>query len=92
MGKIAPQSVIRAKVVSFNSSRQQFKPYSHELQPVDLYVEIPVPAEGIVTVEAEGGTVITLAGFTAILNNVATALDGMHEAYVDNARRGGRPA
>jgi hypothetical protein len=62
--------------------RQQYKPYTARLaSPLEapVYVEILVPEEGVV---GEGPLVLSLEGLTAVMNNVATAIDNMHNAYL----------
>lgn len=77
---MAKKKMVIAQLLSMNVSRQQYKPYTYNLQPLNLYVELPLDDKDIVQDDGEK-VVITLDGFTALLGKVATSLDEMHEPY-----------
>ena len=70
---------IKAKVIDISPQRQQYRPYLYTLEPVNLYVELPLD-DDIVLQDGEE-VVITLDGFTALLGKIATSLDDIHKQY-----------
>ena len=73
------KKMVLARVTDMNVSRQQYKPYTYNLQPLNLMVELPLDVDTII--EDGDDVVITLDGFTALLGKVATSLDDMHKQY-----------
>lgn len=73
------KKMVIAQVTDLNVSRQQYKPYNYNLQPLNLYVELPLD-DDVVLQDGEQ-VVITLDGFTALLGKVATSLDEMHKQH-----------
>lgn len=80
---------VRLRVEAMNPSRQQYKPYNFMMAPENLYVEIPVATADIID-NGPDGMVLTLDGFAALLNSIATALDDMHSIAIMDARKKGQ--
>jgi len=81
---------IKAKVLNITVGRQQFKPYNYNLEPCNLFVEIPIDME-LVASSFQDGVVLTLDGFSATLGIIADNIDTMHkqwEARQMGVRRG----
>lgn len=91
---MAKKSFIVAKLTSIQSQRQQYKPYGYSLEPVDVQVEIEIPADTILdTQETDDGRTVTtlnMDGFKALLEITANAVDQVHDAYVVKARKAGK--
>lgn len=79
---------IRARLVSVIPDRTQFKQYMPQFHFDKLYVTIPVPtSEASMPLGAGGEITLTLEGFTAMLSNVADAIDKMHEEWQERYDR-----
>ena len=72
---------VLAKVERVTADRTNYKQYSPQLVFEELYVEIEMPDDGVIPNEKAPGTILTLKGFTVLLDTVATAVDQMHSAY-----------
>ena len=82
MGKVKH---VRMKVEWMNSSRQQYKPYSYNLVPENLTVEIPLEEVHIIE-NTKDGMVIDLSGFSMLLSTIADSLDAMHDVHEEEQR------
>ena len=73
--------MIRAIVQEATPERQEYKPYRTTLHFDDkLIIEIPVSSE---YVRKEGDkTIISLEGYTSLLNTYTTAIEKMHQTYL----------
>jgi hypothetical protein len=68
--------------------RQQYKPYTYELEFSNVEVELEVPSEGV---EKKGQTVVlNLQGFTAVISQLCDAIDEMHDEYITRQRKAGK--
>ena len=72
---------VLAKVERVTADRTNYKQYSPQLVFDDVYVEIEVPESEVVSAVNVPGKILTLKGFTVLLDTVATAVDQMHSAY-----------
>jgi hypothetical protein len=77
------------KVEMVNTSRQQYKPYSYNLVPEDLHVEVDVDDDNVI-INSKGKVVVTLEGFATIVGDIAESFDQMHEKYIVDARKKGK--
>lgn len=77
---------VLAKVERVTADRTNYKQYSPQLVFDDVYVEIEVPEDemrlstGVIGVGING-KILSLKGFTVLLDTVATAVDQMHSEY-----------
>jgi hypothetical protein len=71
---------LRCKVTELNVSRTQYKPYSYMMVPENLFVEITVPADGVID-NKDGTLVVSMDGFSATLGVIADSLDSMHKQW-----------
>lgn len=63
------------------SDRNQYKPYIAQLSGENVYVEVFVENDkNDVTIE-KGKTILTVNGLAAVLGEVATAIEEMHNNY-----------
>jgi hypothetical protein len=83
------KTTIIAKLESVSPERQQYKPYMYNLLPQDVYVELELEPEQIAGQDSEK-IILNLDGFTAVLCQLADAIDEMHDGYVIKARKGGK--
>ena len=72
---------VLAKVERVTADRTNYKQYSPQLVFEELFVEIEMPDDGVIPNEKVPGTILTLKGFTVLLDTVATAVDKMHSDY-----------
>jgi hypothetical protein len=86
---------ILARVTQVGPDRTSYKQYSPKLDFNDLWVELEVEDSEIrkeKPFEKEGidteYNVLTLGGFTALLDTVATAIDKMHTGYQKKVQKG----
>ncbi len=86
---MAKKTVVVCKLESVSPQRQQYKPYAFNALPQDVYLEIEIPPDGIVS-QSSGETVLNMEGFQAILSALADGVDEVHEAYVIRQRRTGK--
>ncbi len=82
---MAKIKTIRVKVEWFNASREQYKPYSYNMVPTELYVELPLDDSHVIE-QKDGVTVIDMDGFSAMLATVSTSLGNMHDAWLESCR------
>ena len=80
---------VRFEVTMVNASRQQYKPYTYNLEPKGLQVEMDVDDDEVVAA-SKGDLVITMDGFSALLTEIATSIDNAHEKSVISERKKGR--
>lgn len=74
--------MIRAKLESAEPDRTQYKPYATKLTFDDVYVELPVSADLVVTEEKGGKIVLTVDGVAAMLDVYASAIEKMNEDWI----------
>lgn len=86
---------VLGRVVRVTADRTSYKQYSPQIDFNDLWVELEVSDSEIrkeKPFESEGVdteyNVLTLGGFTALLDTVATAVDKMHSNYQKKVQRG----
>jgi hypothetical protein len=72
-----------------NASRQQYKPYTYNLVPENLVVEMDVDDDEVLAA-SKGNLVITMDGFSMLLTEIATSIDNAHEKSVIAERKKGR--
>lgn len=72
---------IISKVERITADRTNYKQYSPQLAFDRLLVELEVPDGEVLHQDETGACIITLKGFTVLLDTVATAVDNMHDAY-----------
>jgi len=77
---------IYCKVLSIRADRTSYKQYSPDLEPEDVWVEID--SDEIEGQEDAEKKILTLKGFTALLDVVATAVDDAHNAYKRRIQQG----
>jgi hypothetical protein len=82
------------KIVWISPERTNYKPYSPRIQFDDLYVRIPIPDDAV---ERKAlfpeypdtkVAILTLDGFTTLLDTVATAVDQAHARYMRRVQNG----
>ena len=71
---------VMGRVNRITTDRTRWKNYSPEVFFQDLYLQFKVPSDEAV-VKEDGSIIITLGGFTAILDSFADAIDEMHHAW-----------
>lgn len=80
---------LRFRIESIAPQRQQYRPYLFNLLPENTFLDIEVPAGGMIQDDGDF-TVLNLEGFKAMLSSVADAVDEVHDAYVIKARKAGK--
>lgn len=84
---------VLGKVAWITAERINYKPYSPRLSFDNVYVEVEIPDEQIrqqqlyPDVPDSNINILTLDGFTVLLNSVATSIDKMHSAYMREATK-----
>lgn len=72
---------IRLKLDKIISDRNQYKPYIAELSGLNVFVDVEVPDDEANVDTKANRVVLTVDGLAAVLGNVASALENMHEDY-----------
>ncbi len=86
MGKKGPTVDVIARVDLINTDRTSYKPYSHQLSPLNLHVKLQVSKEEVVS-QSGDMILVTPDGLAELIAQVADALDGMHEVHMDELRK-----
>jgi ribonuclease HIII len=81
--------IVRAKLESLAPQRQQYRPYLFNLQPENVIVEIELDEHDVVSHDSEE-VVVNMAGFKSLLTKLADAVEEVHDAYVNKARKAGK--
>lgn len=79
---MAKVQVVRARVLGISVGREQYKPYNYTLEPENLFVELPLNPDEVITFEKDGEVVITCDGFAAVLGKLADSIESMHKEYI----------
>jgi hypothetical protein len=85
MAKIKTVKLLLGKIIA---DRLQYKPYISELSsPIEhpIYVQIRIPEDEILE-DGDDYTVITEAGLAQLMNKVATAVEDMHNEYIEKVK------
>lgn len=79
---------VRGQLTVVNSQRQQYKPYSYELDftPSNIFVEIDVPEENIIDISKDKVT-INADGMSFILMTLADSLDKYETARFTKSKQ-----
>ena len=72
---------ICGRLISVHADRTAYKMYSPQIGFDNVLVEIEVPDSGIVRKE-ENEVILSLEGFTAVLDAVATSIDNLHTKFL----------
>lgn len=82
-----PVTYIKAQVQSAQPDRTQYQPYKTVLTfEGKVFVEVPVPRSEVENGK-DGEIILTLAGWTAFLNNYTKAVEDMNRAYLQTYQR-----
>lgn len=83
---------VLGKVAWITAERINYKPYSPRLSFDDVYVEVEIPDSEVTQKPVYPDdpnsptiNVLTLKGFTTLLDTLATSVDEMHSAYMRRA-------
>jgi hypothetical protein len=78
----APVTYIKAQVQSAQPDRTQYQPYKTVLTfEGKVFIEVPVPRSEVEDGK-DGEIILTLAGWTAFLNNYAKAVEDMNNQHL----------
>jgi hypothetical protein len=81
-----PVTYIKAQVQSAQPDRTQYQPYKTVLTfEGKVFIEVPVPRSEVEE-RKDGEIILTLAGWTAFLNNYAKAVETMNQEHLNTYR------
>jgi hypothetical protein len=82
-----PVTYIKAQVQSAQPDRTQYQPYKTVLTfEGKVFIEVPVPRSEVENGK-DGEIILTLAGWTAFLNNYAKAVEDMNAEHLHSYMR-----
>lgn len=74
--KSSAQTTILCRITEITTDPTEYKPYSPHLEPQDVFVEIPVEDARV----ENDCVILTLDGYTTLLQTVSDKLDELHDA------------
>lgn len=85
LGKVI---LVPVKVESATPDRVQWKPYATNLVFNNLWIEVPVPDDADHVASKKGDEIVlTLKGYATLLANYVSAIEEMHNAYIQSFQR-----
>lgn len=78
---MAKITTVNAQVLEISTDRTQYKPYAYKIQPIGLFVELVIPADSIAHKDDDGTVTVTMDGFSLLLGDIATSIEGMHRKW-----------